>query len=310
MLCQPQGLDHRTLLKTIKEQYGSDVDALEFVPLGEDSWAYRAGNLWISVRRDLRGHVPAAYEAAVQLYRSGLDFILAPLPGKDARVVRRIADFPIVVFPYLEVRPLSDTGVSTREVARVIEMLASVHHSTVTVQLPVETYQLSFADDLDRVAAVPDGPLRDNGPYASRLYRLLTLHRQYVADLRSEFAELATAARETATRLHVLTHGEPIASNILRYRDRLLVTDWGDAMWAPPERDWSHVTRTIGAKPPGRPSFRRLYDIRWILSEIAEYASILLDTHADHADADAMWKRLVRYLPENDPIGFRRTAAT
>jgi len=305
MLCQPQGLDHGQLLKTIKEQYGSDIDTLQFMPLGEDSWAYRAGELWISVRRDLRGHVPAAYEAAVQLYRSGLDFILAPLPGKDARVVRRIADFPIVVFPYLEVRPLSEGRVSTREVACVAEMLACVHQSTVTVQLPVETYQLSFEGDLDRVSTLPEGPLPDSGPYAGRLYRLLTVHRQYVADLRTEFAELASAARETAARSHVLTHGEPIASNILRYRDRLLVTDWGDAMWGPPERDWSHVTRTIGGEPPCRSSFRRLYDIRWILSEIAEYASILLETHADDADANAMWKRLVRYLHEDDPIESR-----
>ena len=69
-------------------------------------------------------------------------------------------------------------------------------------------------------------------------------------------------------------------------------------MNGPPERDWSHVIRCLGIGPRGRPEFQRLYEIKWILSEIAEYATIFLGDHEGGADDHAMWGRLLRYLPE------------
>jgi len=74
-------------------------------------------------------------------------------------------------------------------------------------------------------------------------------------------------------------------------------------MWGPPERDWSHVERTLFVAPSCRPSFRRLYDIRWILSEVAEYASVLAEPHAGDDDDRAMWDRLTRYLPAVQSLG-------
>jgi spectinomycin phosphotransferase len=177
-------------------------------------------------------------------------------------------------------------------------MLSRVHLSRVAVELPTETFELPFADDLDLVLSVPDAAPPNSGPYGTRLHRLLSIHQQHVASLRREFKELAAAACASGAGPPVLTHGEPIASNILRYGDRLLIADWGEAMWGPPERDWSHVSRTIGGDPPCRSELRRLYDIRWILSEIAEYTRIFVDPHTGDADDAAMWVRLVGYLPE------------
>lgn len=297
MLQPPEDLDHEELMALIEDQFGVAA-SLEFVPIGEDSWCYRLGELWVSVRRDLRGHVPHAYEAAAVLRRSGLDFVLAPLRGRDGRVTRRVSGFPVVVFPYVPASPIEDSPPPRSEVDAVVDMLTRVHHANVPATVPTETYALPFEADVDRALELSECDALDTGLFGEPLRRLLRAHRAYLSELRAEFHELArtcAAAKEPP----VLTHGEPIPSNILRHGDDLLLADWGDAMWGPPERDWSHVIRTLGADPPCRPEFRRLYDVRWILSEVAEYAMALGTPHTGDADDHAMWRRLLRYLPES-----------
>ena len=77
----------------------------------------------------------------------------------------------------------------------------------------------------------------------------------------------------------------------------ILLADWGGAALGPPERDWFHVRRTMSQATPGRPAFMAFFRVRWILSEIAEYTDILARPHAGSAEDDAMWHRLLRYLP-------------
>lgn len=296
MLQPPENLDYGAIRHLLDAEYGAPGVPIQFSPEGEDSWAFRAGDLWVSVRRDLRGHVPAAYEAAFQLLSGGLDFVLAPIAGRDGRIVRSVGRYPVVVFPYRELCDLSQSRPAPAEIACVHELIARLHDASVALDLPAEDYGLPFAGDVDRALRVPDAAPVDSGPYALRLHHLLSHHQAHVAGLLREFSELAAVCRASDGR-PVLTHGEPIATNIFRSGDRLLVGDWGDLMWGPPERDWSHVNRTIGGYPGCRPAFLRLYDIRWILSEIAEYAAIFLESHTDAPDSLAMWQRLQRYLP-------------
>jgi len=297
MLLPPKDLNQQTLLRVIEEQFGIAGHRPEFSPLGEDSWCFRMGPLWVSLRRDLRGHRPAAYEAAVLLRQSGLDFVLAPLPGTDGRIVRQIDGFPVVVFPYLPTTPLATSPPSSREVSSVVEMLTRLHNSSVAVDLPRETYALSFDADLDLLLSASDNRPAGTGPYSERLHRLLRTHRKHIMAMRSEYTKLALICSAEAQE-PVLTHGEPIPSNILRHADHLLLADWGDALWGQPERDWCHVIRTLGTAPACRAGFRRLYDLWWVLSEIAEYSTIFLNEHSGHSDDEGMWDRLVRYLPE------------
>ena len=112
MLLPPDLVDVDALCREIEACYGAQGSPPEFMALGEDSRAYRLGGLRVSLRRDPRGHVPAAYEAAAALRRAGLDSVLAPLNGSDGRTVRQIEGIPVLVFPYL-----ADTAQLTRETA-------------------------------------------------------------------------------------------------------------------------------------------------------------------------------------------------
>jgi spectinomycin phosphotransferase len=298
MLSPPDRFDPATLLGLLRDEFGVAETRLEFVPLGEDSWSYRAGDLWVSVRRDLRGHDPRAYAGATALRESGLPFVLAPLAGASGRIVFRLGPRPVVVFPFVErAAPLDPATATAEERARAARLVARVHAVSLDLDLSTESYRLPFEDDLAAVVAIPDAAPVDSGPFGLRLRRLVALHRDRIESLRAEYEELAGLCRATVAP-DTITHGEPLPANFLRTPEGLLLADWSTLAWGPPERDWSHVARTLGPEPPVRAHARRLYDLWWILSEITEYAVIFRATHDGGADDVAMWGRLTAFLPE------------
>lgn len=297
MLLPPSELDDARLLAELAEQHGVSQQRAEFVPVGEDSWCYRVGHLWVSLRRDLEGHVPAAYETANRLRHAGLDFVLAPLEGADGRVVRSVCGFPLVVFPFVAAAPITAETVSRRDLDLVVKMLDRVHEAVDCEGLPTETYVSWFEEKLDGLLERAAGQFSASGPYRTRLNRLIRKHYSAIATTQSELRRLASRC-SALDQTPVLTHGEPRAANILRKGDRLLLADWGGAMLAPPERDWFHVISTLSAAPPYRPQFLRFYQLRWVLSEVAEYSARFINSHTGDADDEAMWGRLTQYLPE------------
>lgn len=298
MLLPPTGFDEDELLRLMRKQFAVRGGHFEFFPLGEDSWSYRLGRYWISVRRDLRGHVPIAYRVARLLRNSGLPFVVAPLEGADGSVVYRVDGFPVVVFPYLPVMQVASSTLSDQELYRVIAMISEVHRAKLAADLPEEDYRLSFDDDLVRALACASGRSPNSGPYGARLHRLLRHHRKQISSWRAQLTQLASSCRATAG-MPVLTHGEPSAQNILRLGDTFMLADWGGTQWGPPERDWFHVVRTLRDGPPCRPAFLSFYEMRWMLSEIAEYSSHFLAPHVGDAVDHAMWEQLLHYLPES-----------
>lgn len=290
------------LLSLVRQQFVSYLDAEPglpvFVPLGEDSWSYRISSLWVSVRRDLQGHVPAAYAAASELYSRGLSFVLGPLPGLNGQVVNKLGGFPIVVFPYIECEPLLSAQAPTdAEVSQVIAQLNQVHLSDTTMDLPIEKYHCPFFEKLSLSLALAVRRDPDTGPFSAELHKLIARNFTRIRELMAEFQEIAALCIASRTR-HVLTHGEPSAGNFLRSKSGLLLADWGAAMWGPPERDWYHVNRTIGRVGLCRPQFERFYELRWILGEICEYVAHFCESHCGIEDDYAMWSRLMRYMPD------------
>lgn len=295
MLLPPPDLDMATLLEMLGKQFGTCGNP-EFLPLGEDSWCYRLDELWISIRRDLRGHDPRAYNAVYQLRLAGLDFVLAPSPGLDGDIVHTVQGRPVVVFPYVAAEPLDRTADRKPYFGKVVELLRRIHDCDPGVALPTEDYRLPYDKVLDRVLESVDAGGPETGPFSQRLHRLVMTHRARIEGKRERLAQLAESCAASAGR-PVLTHGEPRAQNILRHGSGLLFADWGDARWGPPERDWFHVLATLGTAPPCRPDFLLFYKLRWDLDEIAEYAGRFLGDHVGDAEDQAMWGRLSQYLP-------------
>lgn len=309
MLLENTFVERRSLLRLVEENFqdffpsGRELPEPEFFPLGEDSWSYRCGPLWISIRRDLDGHFPGAYEVPLLLRESGKEFVLAPLAGHDGRVVHRIADFPVVTFPYVERATASSAPPTPGQIDLLMSQLHEVHTfeppASRPVELPTEDFRFPFDNDLDKALQVAlNGAAAQCGPYGGRLADLVARRWGHLTDLREEAARVADrcTARWRGER-PALTHGDPSLTNVL-FGQGVDIIDWGGAMWAPPERDWAALTRVFGTAPQGRPAFLRFYELRWTLAEVAEYATRFTGPHTGDADDDAMWGRLARYLPQ------------
>jgi spectinomycin phosphotransferase len=97
----------------------------------------------------------------------------------------------------------------------------------------------------------------------------------------------------------VLTHGEPNRGNVLVTDEgRLLLMDWGDLAWAPPERDLV-MRPDLGLPRTGDETLLRFYELRWDLGEIAEYVDRFVEPHAGDAEDQGMWQELLLYLPSH-----------
>ncbi|GHF52211.1 hypothetical protein GCM10010218_37040 [Streptomyces mashuensis] len=311
MLLENELVERRSLLRLVTDNFqeflgaAGEAGELTFFPLGEDSWSYRYGPLWISVRRDLDGHFPGAYEAALRMRASGKEFVLAPLAGRDGRVVHTVTGFPVVVFPYVERATSAPLAPAAAQLDRLVRQLEEVHcfssPAGLPAGVPVEDFRFPFETDLDKaLQAALDGATAGCGPYGPQLAGLVARRRDHITALRQDAARTAEecAALWQGER-PALTHGDPSPANVLFGTDGVDVgiLDWGGTMWAPPERDWSALTRAFGLPPRGRPAFLRFYELRWVLAEIAEYAARFTGPHTGDADDRAMWERLTRYLP-------------
>lgn len=94
----------------------------------------------------------------------------------------------------------------------------------------------------------------------------------------------------------VLTHGEPAPPNVIVSAEgQLLLLDWGDLLWAPPERDALGLAE-VGIDTPGRSHVKRFYELRWVLGEVAEYVARLTDRHEGTAEDAEKRRELARYL--------------
>ena len=304
MLVENKLVDRKNVFEMMIREFGGDTASrgslgpLEFIPLGEDSWSYRCGEYWVSVRRDLGGHFPAAYESARLLRESGKEFILAPLRGKGGRVVHRVDGFPVVVFPYLERAARGDIGCpTTSQLEVMVRKLDELHRCVLPVELPVEDFRLPFEEDLEKALRTAVSGDSDVGRMSRDLHRLIIARWDHIAEQRRQIAEMAAACseiwRDRSPR--AITHGDPGRANVLLDGD-VLILDWGGLMWSPPERDWSAISRSFGIALRGRAEMLRFYQLRWTLSEIAEYTTRFVELHTGDADDQAMWQRLVEHV--------------
>lgn len=293
-LLEPNRWINRLELAEEIQVFAPSTAKIEFLPIGEDSWVYRCGELLISVRRDIQGHVPTAYEAAFELRNLGHEYVVAPLARPDGSVVGNIQGFPIVVFPFIEKgESLAQCRVISSESGIALTRLIDRLHceSSIRTMVPTEDFGLPFLANLERTIEELEGPYQEAGPFTRPLQGLIAGYRDVLRKAIRTAQDLGAECRHCADRF-VLTHGEPSAANVIGLGSRLHIVDWGALRWAPPERDWFHTIRTMGVGPRYQERTLSFYEVRWFLSELAEYICVFAGAHDRSLDTIAMWERL------------------
>lgn len=249
----------------------------------------------MSVRRDRQGHSPAAYEAARELRDAGYEFVLAPVRGRSGHVVHGVSGRPVVVTEFVEARTNFRDGLSRVHLDELRRSVDALHAARVSADVGSESFDLPFADELEGALTLAVAGAESAGPLGGEVTDLVRRNNPRISDWREEIAVCQQRCRASPGEL-VLTHGEPEPPNVIITPDgELLLLDWGDLLLAPPERDALSL-RALGTAPPARRDVLRFYELRWILSEVAEYVSRFTSAHDGNAEDLEKRRELARYL--------------
>jgi spectinomycin phosphotransferase len=295
VLLPDPSIDVGALARLLADEFDSPLPAPTFVPAGGDSWCYRAGPWWVSVRRDRQGHVGANYEAARELRDAGYEFVLAPARGRGGRVVHSVGGRPVVVTEFVEARPNFRDGLTREQRRELSQDVDALHAARVLADVPSESFDLPFAAELDEALARAMAGADQAGPLGRDVSALVRRNDPRIREWREAILVCQELCRAAPGEL-VLTHGEPDPPNvIITPAGELLLLDWGDLLRAPPERD-ALALRSLGIATRSRPGVLRFYELRWILSEVAEYVARLTSPHQGNAEDREKRRELARYL--------------
>jgi spectinomycin phosphotransferase len=257
-----------------------------------------------------------AYDIARTLHGNGLEFVVAPIPTVDDRVVIRLDDrFTLAVFPVIEgvaadfeAMPKGDERRAT------LLMWARLHAATplVRARAAVRGFVVPCRADLEAAIGETD---RDwgGGPHSAAAREWVASNRDWLA---SALALFDSAARHVAAKRGelVITHGEPHGANLMRAGESRFLIDWDTVAMALPERD-------LWMLDDGRPDAFdayvdatgrsvdhdaiALYGIAWHLTDIALFVELLRGSHVDDgdtrkvlADLPVAKARLAPYMPK------------
>jgi spectinomycin phosphotransferase len=327
----PASLTLERLHEALAAGWGVRAAALEYVPAGAGShhWKLTGENgephfvtvddldekNWLGDGRDavFTGLGHALGTAAALRREAGLEFVVAPVPGLDGDLVRRLDDKQTVsVFPFLAglSYPYGSYGDSLLR-DQALDMVATLHRSALPPGATVPAHVPGFGgrDDLEAFLADPGRPWND-GPFGGAVRGMLAPCAAELSRLLAAFDRLveSTAAARASP---VITHGEPHPGNLMLVEGTLRLIDWDTTALAPPERDMSVVVAAEDERGLDRyqdrtgrrlnPAVLTLYRARWYLDDIASATRMFRHRHRDNADS-RLWRDSVaprlRLLPE------------
>ena len=306
MLIEPSGINRSALKEWLADCYQLRIADLCLMPVGADSFNYHAidtdlRSWFVNCRRSapvarLHGDLAAlerSYHVAWALRdAAGLSFLSCPIPSRTDTLASSFGGLPVSVFPFLEGR--AGWAETSEEQTALLASVRALHNATPVVRRcrpSVETFEPTFEFPLTKALARVPNLDASVGPFAARLKRSLAAHHAYLLERLARFHALRSAVLAEGPADWVITHGEP-AWNVIWGPSGHTIVDCGELWLAPPERDL-FLFENAG----GRPDRRELYDLRWLLSEVAEYATQFSEPHSGTAEDERAWADLVQYLP-------------
>ncbi|NNC75851.1 MAG: phosphotransferase [Acidimicrobiia bacterium] len=286
-----------------------EVDDLTYAAVGYGSWHWLAtdgeGSRWFVTADDPNGPFPVdlAYPLARRLEAAGLEFVRGPMPSQTGEVLCDVDGWLLSLWPWIDGRSMEFGRHATpADLDATTACLARLHNHRGVEQVPglVEDWAVSGRPDLEALLDEPHG----SGPYAAETVELLTRGNARIRDGLGRYDHLTDQARAQRPRL-VITHGEPHAGNVVHTDSGARLIDWDTVKWAPIERDLWHLVdyddweRGYGDVKVDD-DLIELYRLNWELSEIADFAVLLLGATAKSQDHEVAITELRRQLPDAD----------
>ena len=319
----PEELETSALIAVLADDWGSDVEAVDYAAVGGGSYHWLVKDLegtrsfvtaddldqkpWLGKTRESAfDGLRRAFDTAVALRDSGVGFVVAPIPTSQGETVRRIGPrHTIALFPFVDGEPGTFGTYETAERAALLAMLADLHEATPLAASVARRIDLALPGREKLEAALEAmNQAWSGGPLSEPARRTLAPHASDVAEL---LALLDRLSADVATRGTdwVITHGEPHGGNVIRAGESYVLVDWDTVALAPRERDlWMLVEDTAEEAASYTDATGQQLDqiavsffrLTWDLADIAAFTDLLRSPHDHSEDTEKAYKALTYYV--------------
>lgn len=276
-------IPRETLRALLQEQYGVDVLALEFLPVGDTHSAiYRVVTdnrpAFLLKLRDCFDD--ARLGSARFLHDHDIDAVIAPVPTTAGMLSAPIDGWTAVLFPFVEGETGWDTMTSAHweEAGRVFRRIHSLQVEDFR-GIHREIFDAAiYASNIQELEAQLAAP----GEASTPLQLLQTAWRKHHATIQALIAamgRLATALKTQAPPL-VICHADLHPGNLLRdARGGVFVIDWDDVLLAPKERDFIFTGEPAVGTTLASPFFDGYgpTDVNWTAVTYYRYERVVTD---------------------------------
>jgi len=290
------------LLAAVRRAWEPDADRVSYlaVGFGAHHWAAYADaerSLFVTYDQaagpgDAFGELEAAYDGAVTLRDRGLEFVIAPLRGREGRVLVPFARGALSCTPWRD-----GTSEEPLDLPWTLEALRRLH--AVAPPSGLVRWRPKVGPDLAETLTSSTRRVWGPGPYADDARAAVTGRLDDIARWTARYHHLAAVAR---TRPWVATHGEPHSDNQLLTADGRFLIDWDTLRLAPAEVDL-RVLVDNGARPDdvgADPEMLELFDLEWRLDEINQYSAWFAAKHNGSRDDEIAFGGLLHELERPD----------
>lgn len=247
-------LSNQHILECLKSHYGIDVVALEILPLGADmnSSVYRADSsdkLAYFVKLKQGHDHDISVDIVGLLQAAGMQQIISPVKTTDGQLTKRIDDFTLIVYPFIEGEDGFVSALSEAQWIIFGKALRQVHE--IELPLPLqnrvrrEEYSPQWRESVRALYAASQDEISGDEP-AFKLFKFMQENATTIHRLVDGAEQLAEKIQNEHSKF-VLCHSDIHAGNVLIDKNKkLYLVDWDAPIMAAKERDLMFIGAGVG----------------------------------------------------------------
>ncbi|MBZ0289497.1 MAG: aminoglycoside phosphotransferase family protein, partial [Anaerolineae bacterium] len=308
MLEKPNLSDEK-IIASLREAYGIEAAALEFLPIGNDAtaWAYRVEGqggaaYFLKVKKG------AVYETSVTiphfLRNHGIDQVVAPRQTQIGRLWAEVETFALILYPFIDGWSGMEAGLSEAQWIELGAILRKMHSLVLPAELAGqvrrETFIPSWAAMVKEFDAKIPATTYEN-PYARELAAFWTERAAEIRRIVMRTEELGRMLQERGLPF-VLCHADIHRANVLvdvrSAQGGLHIVDWDQTIFAPKERDLMFMIGEGGeaafyggyGDTAADRTALAYYRYEWVVQEIGDFGKrvFISDDVGDETRADSV----------------------
>ena len=253
-MIEKQPLADQLIINCLNIDYGIEVAAFAFLPLGADMNAsvYKAQTVdqrsyFVKLKRD--HHHDLSVQIVELLHDAGIQQIIPPIKTLLGQLTQRIEDFTLIVYPFVEGQDGFSCNLTDNQWFKLGLALRQVHEIDVPPsnqnQLRKEVYSPKWREAARSLYVhIESKPSGDE--IALKLLKFMKENMPAIQRLVDRAEQLAQKLQDQSPKF-VLCHSDIHGGNVLiQGNDTIYIVDWDDPILAPKERDLMFIGGGVG----------------------------------------------------------------